>query len=112
MIARTESIYGFGQLEGDIDLSTNEIANGTLYIIVPVWGRVNLKEDIAGNLGNSITSQLPPVPNLHGSFTLSLDKNTNTLIIDYAMHLSFVGHVNDKIALFPIPAYAVFSTCR
>ena len=93
-------------------MSTNEIANGTLYTIVPVWGRVNLKEDIAGNLGNSVTGQLPHEHNFHGHFTLSMDKKSKKLIIDYEMGLRFVGHVNNKVALFPIPAYAVFSTCR
>ena len=77
-----------------------------------MWGRVNLKEDITGNLGNSVTSELPHGPNLNGRFTLSLDKKTKKLVIDYDIALSFVGHLNDKIALFPIPAYAVFSACR
>ena len=84
-------------------MSTNEIANGTLYITVPVWGRVNLVEDIAGNLGNSVTSQFSRGPNLNGHFTLSLDKNTNKLIIDYDIDLRFVGNVSEKIALFTLP---------
>ena len=93
-------------------MSTNEIANGSLYITVPVWGHVNLVEDIAGNLGNSVTSQFSRGPNLKGHFTLSLDKNTNKLIIDYDIDVRFIGNVNDKVALFPTPAYAVFSTIR
>ena len=89
-------------------MSTNEIASGILYITVPVWGRVNLVEDIAGNLDN-VTVQFSRGPNLNGHFTLFLDKNTKKLIIKYDMDIRFLGNVEDKLALFTLPEY-VFST--
>ena len=88
-------------------MSTNDIANGILYFVAPVWGRVNLVEDITGNLENSVTSQFSRGPNFTGSFILSVVKRK--LIIDYDFTVKFVGNVTDKLALFTLPEY-VFST--
>jgi hypothetical protein len=95
------------QLEGEIDLLTNELKNGSLYINVPLWGLVNMTDDISGNLGGTILCQAADDPGIKGRFTLSLDRTERKLVIDYVFDVNFVGVMADKIALFPLPAYTL-----
>jgi hypothetical protein len=89
-------------------LTTNKIANGNFYVIAPVWGNVNIMDEISGNLDGSITCRFNRGPNIGGRFTLSLDKTTRKLTIEYNFTVNFVGHVTDKLPLFLLPAHVFF----
>jgi hypothetical protein len=92
-------------------LATNEIANGTFYVLAPVWGRVNMADDVEGDLDGSITVQFNRGPNITGKFTLTLDKKDPAkpkLTIKYEFDVKFVGSVSDTISLFVVPPHVFF----
>jgi hypothetical protein len=96
------------QLEGEIDLSTKEIKNGSLHINVPLWGLVKMIDGISGDLGSTITRELPTdSPSIKGSLALSFDQAESNLVFKYDFVIKFLGEVGDKIPLFPLPAYAL-----
>ncbi|KAF8516895.1 hypothetical protein JB92DRAFT_3142422 [Gautieria morchelliformis] len=88
-------------IDGQIDLSTNYLSNGSLYVVVPAWGRVDLMEDIHGNLGSSITGQFSRGDDINGSFTLWL--NQRQLMFEYSFDVKFIGKHGTKMTLLTLP---------
>ncbi|KAF8516894.1 hypothetical protein JB92DRAFT_2908863 [Gautieria morchelliformis] len=91
-------------LDGQIDLSTNYLSNGSLYVVVPAWGRVDLMEDIHGNLGGSITCEFSRGDNIKGNFTISL--NQRQLVLEYSFDIKFTDKYETKMTLLTLPQLA------
>ncbi|EGN94705.1 hypothetical protein SERLA73DRAFT_162817 [Serpula lacrymans var. lacrymans S7.3] len=91
---RRTFLLGFDifQIHGAIDLTAHTLTNGTLIVVVPVFGPLRLTETIGGSLDDhNIKVKLPSTTNVNGSFTLSLDSKGENLLIDYNIDVRFAG---------------------
>jgi hypothetical protein len=90
-------------------VKTLEFSKGTFSVVVPVWGRITVVEDIHGPLMSStIKGEFTHIKSIHGKFTLSVDKLTPAnLVIDCDITLTFVASIMEKTTLFPIPKWVL-----
>jgi hypothetical protein len=92
-------------------LATKRLSHGNLYLTFPIIGNINLVADISGSLEGLLVVEFGPRPDFKGKFTLSLDKSTRMLVIDYDFDFKYIGSLADKLSLFPLPAHVFFLIC-